>query len=218
MDCIQKARFLKIMKNKKEYLPFVIFIIVNILFFMYMKKRGISYFIGYIYHFLVIYYCSLSLNKFQINFLDSRVNVFKKFFNGIVYGCSLAIAVVYLFTPFFEIVPVHFSISVTLIPRIINYFIFQFLVAISEELLFRFYLYEQFFCLGISKTMNILICSLIFSYGHFYLHSDLLQFGITFAVSLFLFCLKNKWNSCDLLVITHFIYNIVINFFVFKGT
>lgn len=200
--------------NKKEYVSFIIMIIVNLCFCMYFKKHGISYLSGYFYHILIIYFCRLLLiNKFEITFSDSNEKQLATFFNGVMYGCLFAIIIfavaLYPLKIFFEMMSPRPPISMILSP---NYLIFQFLVAASEELLYRFYLYEELCCLKIKKWLNILICSFVFAYGHFYLHRGLLQFGIAFAFSLFAFYLKNKRNSCNLLIVTHFVYNVVINF------
>lgn len=207
-----ESRIIK-MNKKRVIFSFITIIFVNMIFLIYAKPNGISYFEAYLYHFFIVYYCSLFLkNEFGTVFLDTNENLLATSFLGVVCGCLLAIVVMLLFKSFFVRTPIHSPMSVTLILRILNYFIFQFLVAISEEVLFRFYLYEEFGFLGIKKLMNVLICSFLFAYAHFYLTRNFLQFVITFTISLFLFYLKNKINSFNLLIVTHFVYNIVINF------
>lgn len=198
--------------SRKDYY-FLLLVIVNIVIYRYAKSNGLSSFGTFIYNVFMLCCCKVLLEKkFQFTFSNPNENLMETFFRGIVYGGLFAVVVISSMKIILKMETPNFSISMILNSEMLKFIFFQCFVAVSEELTYRFYLYEELCCLKIRKWMSILICSLIFAFLHFYIHGRYLQLVIAFVFSLFMFYLKEKGNSCYLLSVIHFTYNVTNKF------
>ena len=110
-----------------------------------------------------------------------------------------------------------FAFSIPNSSEYIYYFLFQILVAITEELMYRGCFYTIFEAMHIHKTIIIILISFIFGLSHFYLHESYPQFLSASIFSLALFIFMTKFNHYTLVscISAHFIYNILCNYIIF---
>ena len=197
---------------RKEHCHCLIIILIHLLANMYFKWNGISYFTSYLYQIFTLCSCEWLLDsdfKFSI-FKDQNALSFKKILIGAAYGFGFAVAVIVFFALVSE---------VTLFPQyvfemtggmIFNQIIFQLLVALAEESMYRFYLYEELLHLRIPRWIAALVLSLLFASVHFYHNGRWMQFGIAlvFSLATFRIKIKSRGNSYLLLAAMHFTYDL----------
>lgn len=201
--------------KKKEHYHFWAVFLIHLLITMFFKKNGVTYFYAYLYHILTFCSCAwLMKNDCSFStFKDKKNDCLKKILIGVVYGFGFACIVVTFFMLVFElkIFPHHlFKMSSR---WILNQIVFQSFVALSEEILYRFYLYEELVAFNIPEWLSVAVVSILFAYVHIYLHGGWMQAIIAFVFSIFAFVIKSRdVDSYLMLVATHLTYNLCYYF------
>lgn len=98
------------------------------------------------------------------------------------------------------------------VPILLRFFAIQIVVALSEEALFRFYLYRCLLDTLRRPFWAALLTSLLFAGVHIALNGIWIQFFVALGVSLVFFAVlrKKPENAYYLLVSAHFFYNILV--------
>ena len=99
-----------------------------------------------------------------------------------------------------------------------EYIIFQVLVAVAEELVFRECFYKILSNMKIHIIFIIIFIAFLFGFWHYYLHYSYTQFVSGFIFSFFVLVFKMKIRNYTLLscIITHFSYNILCFYLLFS--
>lgn len=200
---------------KREHDHFGLVVLAHVLITMFFKRNGITYFSAYLYQ--IFTFCScvwLLQNECDFSILQDEKNATgKKILKGAVYGFSFACIVIAFCMLVFglKIYPQYlFKVSSG---WILNQIVFQLFVALGEEILYRFYLYEKLLAFGIPKWISVVIVSSLFGYVHIYLHGGWFQAIIAFLFSIFVFVIKRReGNSYFMLVAIHLTYNLCYYF------
>ncbi len=197
---------------KKKHYHCLMIILIHLLANLYFKRNGISYFTSYLYQIFTLCSCVCLLDSdfnFSI-FKDQNAFSVKKILAGAACGLGFAVAVIVFFALVSE---------VTLFPQyvfemtggmVFNQIIFQLLVALAEESMYRFYLYEGLSRLKIPGWIAEIVLSLLFAFGHLYHNGRWMQFGIAlvFSLAAFRIKMKNRGNSYLLLTAMHYTYDL----------
>lgn len=202
--------------NRKRIVHFMIFLVAESIF-VWLLVTGI---IGRTYPMVIIYngfvlLVSLRLLKsdFNIQIFEHSDRVLTAFFQGLLYSSLFAIVIIAGFSLFQEVAFFVVSGSLTFW-NICFFLISQVLIAFSEEVLFRAYLYEVLFSIFHRTLPAILTVSFIFAYLHFLMNGNIKQFVVSFLFSLYAFYIKTKRsnNNFSILCWTHFTYNCLARF------
>ena len=94
----------------------------------------------------------------------------------------------------------------------VNFFAFQLLVAVTEELLFRGYLLCIFKRITKSAMGAILCTAALFAGLHFVFYQDLVQFVVALIVGLLFAIVLVKNRNCSIysLILAHLLYDLAI--------
>lgn len=94
----------------------------------------------------------------------------------------------------------------------VNFFVFQLLVAITEELLFRGYLLANFIKITKSTLLSAFITSVLFGLTHFLINHNTVQLIIAFSISLLFSITLINSKKCSIysLILAHLLYDLAI--------
>ncbi len=197
---------------KKEHCHCLLFILMQLLLIIYSKISGLSYLTAYLYQ-IVTFLSSAWLLKIDFNFFifkDQQAFSIKKIIIGVACGFGFAVAIIVFFALVREVTLFPQYVFEMTCGGIVNQIIFQLFVALAEECMFRFYLYEALVHLMIPKWIVGIILSLSFAWAHLFMQSGWIPFGTSLIFSLFAFLIKikNRDNLYIQLVMMHFIYDL----------
>lgn len=200
---------------KREYYHFGLVFLVHVLITMFFRKNGITYLGAYLYHIFTFCSCVWLLNN-ECNFTifkDKNNTSVKKILKGAVYGFAFACIVIAFCMSVFELkIFPQYLFKVNKV-WILNQIMFQLVVALGEEILYRFYLYEKLLAFKVPEWISVVIVSSLFAYVHIYLHGGWFQAIIAFIFSIFTFVIKRRdGNSYLMLVAIHLTYNLCYYF------
>ena len=121
----------------------------------------------------------LMLSLWYLN--GSKIFSLKKIWLQVVEGgCSAAAILFIVIMTYYFLFDIYTKLDFSK-ELFLGYFLFQILVAITEELVYRESLYKVFLHFDISMKMSALIASFVFAGVHFYLHLSYVQFASAFV-------------------------------------
>ena len=158
----------------------------------------------------------LMLSLWYLN--GSKIFSLKKIWLQVVEGgCSAAAILFIVIMTYYFLFDIYTKLDFSK-ELFLGYFLFQVLVAITEELVYRESLYKVFLHFDISMKMSALIASFVFAGVHFYLHLSYVQFASAFVFSVVLFILKTRVESFTLIscMVSHLVYNVLCYYLAFS--
>lgn len=190
------------------------FILLNSILLFIMLRVEFNYISTLIYNIIA---AILSLIFIKLDFVFEKYRylipnpreIKKNIILGIFVGILLSGSVVFIFTIFggFDAEINEYKLDVW-----ISTIFFQSIVAISEELFFRGYLYDAT-NIYFNKLWSAVIISFVFGIGHLFIHKNWMQFWIAIFFSFIAIVIKEKY-SLVAAIVAHFMYNMVLQILV----
>lgn len=197
-------------KYNREIIYIGLFIVISII-----VKPNINELVADIMaNVLLLCLCLWYLNKKLVLKLNSLLIL--QIMHGLWSAMLILLLVLIIYSMCFNI---HAIFAFRIIPffEYASYFLFQGLIAITEELIFRKCFYRIFQNMHMHKTITIILISVFFGLWHFYFHNSYMQVvsSVVFSLLLFIFQLRIRYYTLVSCISTHFIYNLLCYYLLF---
>lgn len=204
------------MKNLKNYSKKFIYILFLVIVILNVKGKTDSIEIDILAYLILALLSLWYLYKNDTVKYEISNHIALQIFHGIWTAIMLVILILGILSFFFRI-SVDISLNNEIQVLCSVFVVFQLIVAIVEELVFRECLYIILLSEHIPKIISIIVISISFGFMHFYLYESIIQFICTSIFSFVVFILRHKLKNYMLIssISTHFVYNIILHFFNF---